>query len=97
MLVLMFDSVFDSTQQRATQRLANYWEKRRELFGEDKYLAPMTLSDSLSGGDLHALRSSTFQALPIGDTSGRQLLLRDYSLDTKEGYSSKNLVRLYRV
>lgn len=80
--------------QRAAQRFTKYWEQRHELFGPDKYLSPMTISESLSDGDLAALRAGVFHHLPRRESSGRPLLLLNYSCDTREGYSLENLVRV---
>jgi len=59
--------------EKAAQRFVNYWESRRELFGEEKYLMSMTLSGAVCD-DLAALEAGWLCLLPKLDASGRQLL-----------------------
>ena len=61
------------------------------MFGPDKYLQRMTLSEALRD-DLVALESCVFCLLPRLDKSGRQVLYLDPSRHTREGYSSESLV-----
>jgi len=75
----------------AAQRFVNYWECRREVFGPEKYLLPMTLGGALRD-DLVAIEAGVFCLLPRTDVSGRQILYIDPSLHTREGYSSDSLV-----
>lgn len=51
-----------------------YWVCRRELFGPDKYLLPMTLNEALRD-DVAALEAGVYRLLPRLDSSGRQLVL----------------------
>ena len=69
----------------------NYWESRKELFGPDKFVMRMTLSEALRD-DLAAVKACIFRPLPHLDASGRQLLLVEPSRHTGEGYTSESMV-----
>jgi hypothetical protein len=73
------------------QRFVNYWESRREVFGPEKYLLRMTLSEALRD-DLPAVEAGVYRLLPHTDLSGRQLLVWEPRRNTKEGYTSESLV-----
>jgi len=73
------------------QRFVTYWESRREVFGPEKYLMRMTLSEALRD-DMVALETGMFCLLPWLDASGRQVLYLDPSCHTREGYTSDSLV-----
>lgn len=75
----------------AAQRFVNYWEYRRELFGPDKYVQRITLSEALRD-DLIALESGFYRLLPHLDTSGRQLVMLEPRLHTGEGYTPESMV-----
>jgi hypothetical protein len=77
--------------QLGARRFVNYWTSRRDVFGEEKYLLPMTLGGALCD-DLVALEACPLCLLPDQDQSGRQLLYLDPSLHTREGYTSESLV-----
>lgn len=70
----------------------NYWEWRQELFGPEKFALCMSLSDALCD-DLVAIKACVFRPLPHLDASGRQLLLAEPRLHTKEGYTTESMVR----
>ena len=80
------------SKQLGAQRFVNYWESRRELFGEEKYLMRMTLSEALRD-DLDAIEAGVFRMLPHLDSSGRQILFLDPSRRSGDLYSSESLVR----
>jgi hypothetical protein len=61
------------------------------VFGPEKYLMRMTLSEAISD-DLVALENCPFFLLPKRDASGRQVLYLDPSRHTREGYTSESLV-----
>ena len=63
------------------------------MFGPDKYLLCMTLSEALRD-DLVALETGVFCLLPQLDMSGRQVLYLDPSRHTREGYCSESLVSI---
>jgi len=77
--------------EKAAQRFVNYWESRRELFGEEKYLMPMTLSEALRD-DLVALEVGWLRLLPKLDASGRQLLITEPARHKREGYTTESMV-----
>ena len=64
---------------------------RREVFGRDKFVMRMTLSEALCD-DLVALEVGWLQLLPNLDASGRQLLVLEPARHKKEGYTSDSLV-----
>jgi hypothetical protein len=70
----------------------NYWESRREVFGPDKFVLRMTLNEALRD-DLAAVKACFFRPLPHLDASGRQLIFLEPSRHTREGYTSKSMVR----
>jgi hypothetical protein len=70
----------------------DYWESRREVFGPEKFVLPMTLSEALRD-DLVALETCLLRILPQLDASGRQLLLVEPRCHTKKGYTSESMVR----
>jgi hypothetical protein len=76
---------------RATQRFVKYWKMRREVFGPDKFVMPMTLSGALRD-DLVALETGWMTLLPKCDLSGRGLLYMVPSRHKGEGYTSESLV-----
>lgn len=75
----------------AAQRFVNYWEGRREVFGPEKYLKKMTLSEALKD-DITALQAGVFCLLPCFDASGRQILYCNVAAHSLNGYTSESLV-----
>lgn len=69
-----------------------YWENRLEVFGADKFFLPMTLSEALKD-DLVALEAGVTRLLPRLDSSGRQIVLIEPHLHTRQDYSSESMVR----
>jgi len=78
-------------EQLAAQRFVNYWQGRREVFGEGKYLLPMTLSGALRD-DLAAIETGMYLLLPKKDLSGRQIIFMEPHRHTGEGYTPESLV-----
>jgi hypothetical protein len=78
--------------QLGAQRFVNYWEIRRDLFGPEKYLLHMTLSQALRD-DLVALETGVQQILPRLDSSGRQMVFWEIHRHTRNGYTTESLVR----
>jgi hypothetical protein len=76
----------------AAQRFVRYWEGRREVFGDDKYLLRMRLDEALKD-DLTALEAGMCCVLPKPDLSGRQLLYISTKRHTREGYTSSSMLR----
>jgi len=77
--------------QLAAQRFVGYWEKRKKVFGPEKYLMRLTLSEALRD-DLVALEAGVFSLLPHKDLSGRQIINIVPHNHTGDGYSSESLV-----
>jgi hypothetical protein len=77
----------------AAHRFVNYWESRREVFGPDKYLQRMTLSEALRD-DLVALETASHCLLPNLDANGRPILYNNPPRHTREGYTSESMVRV---
>lgn len=76
----------------AAQRFVRYWSARREVFGEDKFVEKMTLSEALRD-DLVALEAGMCCLLPYPDLSGRQVIYVEPKRHTREGYTSESMVR----
>ena len=62
--------IFLWAEQLGAQRFVNYWKSRREVFGPDKSVLRMSLSDALCD-DLAAVEACVFRPLPHLDASGR--------------------------
>jgi len=77
--------------QLAAQRFVGYWENRKEVFGPEKYLMRLTLSEALRD-DLVALEAGVYSLLPHRDLSGRQIMYIVAHNHTGDGYSSESLV-----
>jgi len=69
----------------------NYWEKRKEAFGPEKFTMRLTLSEALRD-DLVALEAGVYSLLPHRDASNRQLMYLVPRNHTGEGYSSESMV-----
>lgn len=82
----------DMDAKRSARRFVTYWENRRQLFGSDKYLLPMTLSGALRD-DLDAIEDGVFVILPHLDMSGRIIQFMDPYRRREGRYSSGSLVR----
>jgi hypothetical protein len=80
-------------EQLGARRFVKYWESRREVFGPEKFVLPLTLSEALRD-DSAALEACIFSQLPHLDASGRQLLYFDSSRHTREGYTTGSMVRV---
>jgi hypothetical protein len=78
-------------EQQGARRFVNYWESRREVFGDDKFVLPMTLGEALCD-DLAAVEACVLSLLPHLDASGRQLLLSEPCRHTRDGYTSESMV-----
>jgi len=81
-------------EQLAARRFVNYWEGRREVFGPERYILPITLSEALCGDSeaIRALETGILRLLPNLDLSGRQLLFLEPRRHTKSGYTVESLV-----
>ena len=79
------------TNQLAAHRFVDYWESRRQVFGEEKYLLPMTLSEA-ARDDANAIEAGMYCLLPKKDLSGRQLIFCEPHRHTGEGYTSESMV-----
>ena len=61
------------------------------MFGPEKYVQRMTLSEALRD-EMVAFQASVFCLLPKVDASGRRLLFVNAAHHTLEGYTSESLV-----
>ena len=82
----------DMDAKRGAQRFVNYWDTRRKLFGPDKFLLPMQLSEALRD-DLDAIEDGVFVILPHLDMSGRIIQFLEPYRRREGRYSSQSLVR----
>lgn len=76
--------------QLAAQRFVNYWNSRKEAFGE-RFTEKMTLSGAMRD-DLVALEAGVYHLLPKPDASGRLITYLETRRNTGRGYSSDSLV-----
>lgn len=63
----------DFDVKHASRRIVRYWERRRELFGAEKFLLPLTLRAAMRD-DLDNLCQGFASALPVKDVHGRGIL-----------------------
>lgn len=61
------------------------------MFGDEKYVLPMTLSGAVRD-DMAALLSGVYSLLPNLDSSGRQITYLETRRNTLDGYDSRSLV-----
>jgi len=71
-----------------------YWECRRDVFGPEKYVLRLTLSEALRG-DLAALKAGVFRLLPHKDLNGRRLLFLEASRHSKVCCTTESLMRAF--
>jgi hypothetical protein len=62
--------------QKAAQRMVNYYEEKRALFGEEKLVKTITIND-LEERDLDVFRLGAYLELPLTDQTGRPVFLFD--------------------
>ena len=87
---VMFLRAVEGNPKRAAKRITKHFSTKLELFGEDKLVKDIEISD-LDEHDLEALESGGFQVLPK-DNAGRSILFGRY---TSMRYKDiKNMVRL---
>merc|ERR1740139_2122207 len=77
---------------RAAKRLIKYWEKRIEVFGEEKAFVRLTLDDALAD-DSVALSLGYLQPTGQSDTAGRAIVFMDFSREGKADYTRYSLIR----
>ena len=82
--------------QAGAQRFVKYWECRLEVFGPDKYLMRMTLSEALRD-DREAVEDGVAILLPHLDSFGRQILYLEPHRRSYGRYSSESLVRTVKL
>lgn len=77
-------------EKAAVQRFLRFFERKNELFGEDK-LGQEILFEDLDDADIEAMRHGGFQPLPQRDRNGRQMF---FSRHNNWKYKdAKNLLR----
>lgn len=62
------------------------------MFGPDKFVLPLTLSQALKD-DIPAIEAGVHRLLPHPDSYGRRLLFIEPHRHTRKGYTSESLVR----
>lgn len=77
----------------AAARVASYWRFRKQLFGEETFLLPMTLQRAMQP-EQDALKAGTHFILP-DDVHGRAVLYFDRIKGTRNSMSRESLMRIY--
>jgi hypothetical protein len=90
--LLMFLRCEEFDVQKAAERMGCYWDKKVELFGEDRAFRPLTLAD-FDDEDSEALRLGGTRYLPIKDAAGRGLIFVDKSRYDLRASHRKSMVR----
>ena len=75
-LMFLRTDLYDS--KKAAHRMVNFFEMKREVFGDEKLVKRITLSD-LSEEELDLFRSGYVLQHPLPDRSGRPVLFFDWS------------------
>lgn len=78
----------------AALRLVKYWDKRVEIFGEDRAFLPLTLDGALKDDDV-ALSMAFIQSTEAKDEAGRRIVLGDPSKLDKSKYTRPSMVRAF--
>eukprot|EP00547_Thalassionema_nitzschioides_P004367 CAMPEP_0194216944 /NCGR_PEP_ID=MMETSP0156-20130528/20050_1 /TAXON_ID=33649 /ORGANISM="Thalassionema nitzschioides, Strain L26-B" /LENGTH=288 /DNA_ID=CAMNT_0038945835 /DNA_START=51 /DNA_END=917 /DNA_ORIENTATION=- len=79
----------------AAKRYVKYWNKRVEIFGEDRAFKPLTLSGALKDDDV-PFSLGVMTLLPSKDPSGRSIIVYDPSKLDKTKYDTpQSIVRTY--
>ena len=78
----------------AAARMISYWDKRVEVFGEDKAFLPLTLEGALKDDEV-ALNMGFIQSTEHADAAGRRIILGDPSKLKKELYTRDSMVRAF--
>ena len=78
---------------RAVKRFVKYWDKRIELFGEDKAFLPLTVDGALKD-DMDSIKSLDYlQVANHTDPDGRAIVLFDFNMES-EDVSSESLLKV---
>jgi hypothetical protein len=78
----------------AAGRLVRYWDKRVQVFGEDRAFLPLTLDGALRD-DGEALEVAFVQSTERTDAEGRRILLGDPSRLDRSRYTRESMVRAF--
>ena len=78
----------------AAGRLIKYWDKRVEVFGEDRAFLPLTLDGALKGDEI-SLEMAFVQSTEHADAEGRRIILGDPSKLDKSKYTRESMVRAF--
>ena len=78
----------------AAGRLIKYWDKRVEVFGEDRAFLPLTLDGALKGDEI-SLEMAFVQSTEHTDAEGRRIILGDPSKLDKSKYTRESMVRAF--
>ena len=77
-LLISFLRAVEGQPKRAATRMVRHFETKLDLFGRDKLVKDIEISD-LDEYDMEALRSGGFQVLPKKDRAGRPILFGRYT------------------
>lgn len=81
--------------QDTVKRMLKYWDKRVEIFGEEKAFLPMTLDGALKD-DITSLRIAYIQSTHLKDDGGRIIMFLDPGRLPKDGsYDRLSMTRAF--
>jgi hypothetical protein len=81
---------------KAAVRMGTYWDKKVELFGQDRAFRRLTLAD-FDDDDGEALRLGGTRCFPVKDNAGRGLIYVDKSRYEPRTTHRKSMVRFIEV
>ena len=79
----------------AAGRLIKYWDKRVEVFGEDKAFLPLTLDGALKEDEISLEMAFVQSTEHATDAEGRRIILGDPSKLDKSKYTRESMVRAF--
>eukprot|EP00549_Striatella_unipunctata_P023249 CAMPEP_0118679772 /NCGR_PEP_ID=MMETSP0800-20121206/3971_1 /TAXON_ID=210618 ORGANISM="Striatella unipunctata, Strain CCMP2910" /NCGR_SAMPLE_ID=MMETSP0800 /ASSEMBLY_ACC=CAM_ASM_000638 /LENGTH=324 /DNA_ID=CAMNT_0006575799 /DNA_START=641 /DNA_END=1612 /DNA_ORIENTATION=- len=83
----------DLNPKLAAQRMVDYWERRRYLFGQERCYRPLTLNGALEG-DRETMECGVCFVLPENDLSGRSIFYYDPSQLDWDRFTPDSLLRV---
>mmetsp|Transcript_8228 Transcript_8228/g.15064 ORF Transcript_8228/g.15064 Transcript_8228/m.15064 type:complete len:410 (-) Transcript_8228:1611-2840(-) len=82
----------DFDAELSAQRLAEYWEFKHSIFGDEKCYLPMTLSGALTD-DVGTLSAGILQLFPVKDLFGRSMVFFNPAQRDLDKHSRNSVLR----